>query len=137
MYWVLVLITLCLGISFCFTSVICWTGTSTFMDAPLGGPLPVNFSNTYVPNLEINKVKSTESLIYKCFVDDAIYRRKKNTPDSLLTFLKNYHLNITSVLRSIFPKWNMIKLKRLLTESHVRCLYIGRPKFPNVTKGMQ
>ena len=74
------------------------------MDAPLGGHLPVNFSNTYVPNLEINKVKSTESLIYKCFVDDVIYRRKKNTPDSLLTFLKNYHLNIVSVLRSIFPK---------------------------------
>ena len=81
------------------------------MDAPLGGPLPVNFSNTYVPNLEINKVKSL------------------NQNQKLSS---KYNFNV-----SIFPKWNMIKLKRLFTETQVGCLYIGRPKFLNVTKGMK
>ena len=30
--WILVFISPCLDISFCFTDVICWTGTSTFID---------------------------------------------------------------------------------------------------------
>ena len=51
----------------------------------MGGPLSVTFSNIYLTKLEIDKVRPTKPLFYKRFVDDVIYRRKKNTPDSLLT----------------------------------------------------
>ena len=60
----------------------------------MGGPLSVTFSNIYLTKLEIDKVRPTKPLFYKRFVDDVIYRRKKNTPDSLLTSLNCYHLNI-------------------------------------------
>ena len=60
----------------------------------MGGPLSVSFSNIYLRKLEIDKVIPTKLLFYKRFVDYVIYRRKKNTPDSLLTSLNCYHLNI-------------------------------------------
>ena len=43
--------------------------------------------------LEIDKVGPTKPLFYKHFVDDIVNRRKKNTPDSLLTSLNCYHAN--------------------------------------------
>ena len=58
----------------------------------MGGPL--SFSNIYLTKLEIDKVRPTKPLLYKRFVDDVIKRRKKNTPDSLLTSLSCYHPNI-------------------------------------------
>ena len=60
----------------------------------MGGPLSVTFSNIYLTKLEIDKVRPTKPLFYKRFVDDVINRRKKNTPDSLLTSLNCYHPNI-------------------------------------------
>ena len=60
----------------------------------MGGPLWVTFSNIYLTKLEIDIVRPTKSLFYKRFVDDVINRRKKNTPDSLLTSLNCYHPNI-------------------------------------------
>ena len=43
--------------------------------------------------LEIDKVILTKPLDFKGFADDVIKRRKKNTPDLLLTSLNTYHPN--------------------------------------------
>ena len=60
----------------------------------MGGPLSLTFSNIYMTKLEIDKVRLTKPLFYKRLVDDVINRRKKNTPDSLLTSLNCYHPNV-------------------------------------------
>ena len=60
----------------------------------MGGPLSVTFCNSYLTKLGIDKIRRTKLLFYKCFVDDVMNRRKKNTPDSLLTLLNCYHPNI-------------------------------------------
>ena len=60
----------------------------------MGGPLSVTFSNTYLTKLEIGRVRPTKPLFYKCFIDGVINRRKKNTPNLLLTSLNCYHPNI-------------------------------------------
>ena len=65
----------------------------------MGGPLSVTFSNIYLTKLEIDKVRPTKPLFYKRFVDDVINRRKKNTPDSLLTSLNCYHANINFTVK--------------------------------------
>ena len=60
----------------------------------MGGPLSLTFSNIYLTKLETDKVRPTKPLFYKRFVDNVINRRKKNTPDSLVTSLNCYHPNI-------------------------------------------
>ena len=65
----------------------------------MGGLLSVTFSNIYLTKLEIDKVRSTKPLFHKCFVDDFINRRKKNTPESLLTSLNCYHPNMNFTVK--------------------------------------
>ena len=76
----------------------------------MGGPLSVTFSNYYQIKLEVDKCRPTRSLFYKRFLDNVIYRKKKNTPDSLLTSLNSIHPNINftvEVKHSMFLDTNI------------------------------
>ena len=78
----------------------------------MGGPLPVTFFNIYLTKLEINKVRPTKPLFYKRFVDDVINKRKKNTPESLLTSLNSCHPNINFAVEVNLTNflYNIIKI---------------------------
>ena len=44
----------------------------------MGGSLSVTLSDIHMTRTENNVVKPEKPLFYRCFVDDIIYRRKKN-----------------------------------------------------------
>ena len=70
----------------------------------MGGPLSVTFFNIYLTKLKKDKVRSTNSLLYKPFVDDVINRRKNSKLDALLTSLNSYHSNINFTFNVNPPK---------------------------------
>ena len=69
----------------------------------MGGPLSVTLSDIYMSKMEDDVVEKYQPKFYKRYVDDIIYRRKKNQVDLLFNDLNNYHQNIKLTLE-LHPK---------------------------------
>lgn len=60
----------------------------------MGDPLSITFFNIYLTKQKKDQVKPHKPKFYRRFVDEVISGRLKNTIDSLLENLNNYHKKI-------------------------------------------
>ena len=104
----------------------------------MGWSLSVSLSNIYWAKLEIDKVRPMKPLFYMRSLGDANNRRKKNTPDSLLTSLNCYHPNINFTVEAN-PSW-FLDSNIKIVNGKVEISVYGKPnnmpvhwisKFPN------
>ena len=77
----------------------------------MGGPLSVTLANIALTKLEIQKVKPTNPVFYKRYVDDVINRRKTDEPDTLFTIINSYHPNINFTIEKQPDKFLDTSLK--------------------------
>ena len=77
----------------------------------MGSPLSVDISGIFMTKLEKEVVYPEKPILYKRYVDDVFYRKKKNTEDTLLPKLNAYHHKIRFTVEKDLKKFLDTKLR--------------------------